>query len=317
MRTSDAKRLISGLLAVGLASHCGGGGIGGSGSVGGFGSVFVNGVEWFTDSAEVTLDGVPGSESDLRLGMVVDVRGRPLADDSMAEAVSVRFDDAIQGPVEAIQSPSSTRKALAILGQTAILDDGVTEFDDSDPAFSFDSVAVDDVLEVSGHLDGAGIIHATWVRRLGRLALGVTPVELEGIVSSYSEGEGFELGPIDIELTADTDLSALAGSLADGRAVEVEGVLVAVDQVLADRVAPSQRPPRQITEYSLEGIVGGFASLADFQVAGQPVDASGASFRPPDPSFVADGALVEVEGPIVDGVLFAEEVKLEDPDVED
>lgn len=316
MRTSDAKRLISWLLATGLASHCGGGGIGGSGSVGGFGSVFVNGIEWFTDGAEVTLDGVPGSEGDLRLGMVVEVRGLPLPDDSMAEAVSIRFDDAIQGPVEAIAASSPATKTLDVLGRTVVLDASLTQFDDSDPTFAFGTVAVGDVLEVSGHVDGAGAIHATWVRRLGSVALGVTPVELEGVVSGLSAGEGFELGSVAIEIDSETDLSELAGVLADGLAVEVEGVLVEPALVLADRVGPTSSLPQEISDFSLEGIVSGFASLGDFRVAGQLVDASAALFVPADPSFVADGALVEVEGPIVDGVLIAEEVVLEVPDLE-
>jgi hypothetical protein len=319
MRTNEARRVIGWLMAAGLVSQCGGGGIGGSGSVSGFGSVFVNGIEWFTESAVVTLDGVAGSESDLRLGMVVEVRGLPLPDDATAEALSVEFDDAIQGPVEAIAETSPTSRTLQVLGQTVILDADDTRFDDSDPGsgFQLHSVAVGDVLEVSGLLDGAAAIHATWVRRLGSLALGVTPVELEGVVSGWSEGEGFELGAVAVEFGPGTDLSELAGALADGLPVEVEGVLVEPALVLADRVGPSQAPPREIAGFSLEGIVSGFASLADFRVAGQPVDASAASFLPADPSFVSDGARVEVEGPIVDGVLIAEEVQLEAPETAD
>jgi hypothetical protein len=314
MRTNEARRVIGWLMAAGLVSQCGGGGIGGSGSVSGFGSVFVNGIEWFTESAVVTLDGVTGSESDLRLGMVVEVRGLPLPDDATAEALRVEFDDAIQGPVEAIAETSPTSRTLQVLGQTVILDADDTRFDDSDPGFQLHSVAVGDVLEVSGLLDGAAAIHATWVRRLGSLSLGVTPVELEGVVSGWSEGEGFELGAVAVEFGPGTDLSELAGALADGLLVEVEGVLVEPALVLADRVGRSQGPPQEIADFSLEGIVSGFASLADFRVAGQPVDASAAIFLPGDPSFVSDGAQVEVEGPIVDGVLIAEEVQLEAPE---
>ena len=58
----------------------GGGGIGGTGisstgTIDGFGSIFVNGVEYETGDSEILLDGQSASESSLRLGMVVTVRG--------------------------------------------------------------------------------------------------------------------------------------------------------------------------------------------------------------------------------------------------
>ena len=52
LRKTEMKRIsrfLSGVLIAGLALHCGGGGIGGTGSVSGFGSVWVNGIEWFTE----------------------------------------------------------------------------------------------------------------------------------------------------------------------------------------------------------------------------------------------------------------------------
>ncbi len=56
------------------------GGIGGTGAtdvsrgpIEGFGSIFVNGVEWEIDLAEVELDDERGSGEELQLGMVVTV----------------------------------------------------------------------------------------------------------------------------------------------------------------------------------------------------------------------------------------------------
>ena len=100
-----------------------------------------------------------------------------------ATASSVSFDDAIQGPVSSISPVSATVKELTIFGQTVVVQQGVAVFDDSDPSFAFGTVALDDVLEVSGHVDGAGVINATWVRRLGVVELGQTAVELEGVIS--------------------------------------------------------------------------------------------------------------------------------------
>jgi hypothetical protein len=312
MRMSRGRLLrgaFAGLFVAGAAVYCGGGGIGGTGGISGFGSIFVNGVEWFTDTAEITLDGEPGSEADLRLGMIVDVQGQPFLGGVSATADTVRFDDAVQGPVSSLTVLSPTTVEAEILGHTVEIDSALTQFDPSDPSFAFSTLAVDDVLEVSGHEDGSGGIRATWLRRLGVLALGETEVELEGSVAGLS-GASFALGPVTVLIGADTDLSGLGVPLADGVEVEVEGILVAAATVEAESVSDVDSLPEQIAEYDLEGIVSGFVSLGDFQVAGQPVDASGAEFAPPDPAFVEDGALVEVEGPIVGGILLAESVAL-------
>ena len=86
MKPSRIYRVAAGLMILGALTSCGnenqstaGGGVGGTGiSVGtitGFGSVFVNGVEFDTSGASITVDGTPASESDLGIGMVVAVEG--------------------------------------------------------------------------------------------------------------------------------------------------------------------------------------------------------------------------------------------------
>ncbi len=317
MRKIELTRIAPGLAALALAAvtiHCGGGGIGGSGGISGFGSVFVNGIEWFTDSAEITLDGVPATEADLRIGMIVELDGDSLSA-TTAEASRVSFDDEVQGGVDLVVPIDASTKEVAILGHSVRLQQGFTVFDDSDPAFGFHSVAVDDVLEVSGHRDGEGAIVATWVRRLGVVAYGATPVELEGAVAALVPGTSFLLGPVGVLMDPSTDLSGLQGPLANGSEVEVEGVLLAAGLVHAASVSDREEPPQQIQNFSLEGLVGDFVSLSDFRVAGQRVNAAQAVFTPADPAFVTNGALIEVEGPILGGVLVADEVELELPEV--
>jgi hypothetical protein len=140
-------------------------------------------------------------------------------------------------------------------------------------------------------------------------------VELEGVIQSLTGFPSFVLGGTLVLVDGDTDLSELAGGLMNGRSVEVEGILVAIGIVQADRVTDTDAPPVEIADFSLEGIVSDFVSLADFRVAGQRVDASSATFTPLDPSFVADGVVVEVEGPISSGLLVADEVELESGEV--
>ena len=309
------KRFFTWLLLAMLAPSCGGGGIGGTGigTVSGFGSVFVNGIEWFTEGAEVIVGGESATEADLRLGMLIRVDGKYRKDGTTGVARSVVFESAVQGPVDAVTATSATTNEVEILGRTVVLEQGYTVFDDSDPGFGFGSVAVGDVLAVSGHVAGDGAILATWVRRLGTLVLGETEVEFEGVISGYAGGTSFEIGPVAVEIDAYTDLTGLPGGLANGLAVEVEGVIFAPGAVLAVAVELEDGPVGDTKKLTLEGLVSDVADLGDFLVAGQPVDASSATFSPPDPSFIAEGALVEVEGPVVGGVLVAQEVQLEAP----
>ncbi|MBE9564781.1 MAG: hypothetical protein IMF17_06000, partial [Proteobacteria bacterium] len=95
-------------LTIAACSPSGGGlaGIGGSGyissgSITGFGSVFVNGVEFETDSAIFDVDGDSGTQADLAIGMIVKVDGSINADGITGTATSIRFDDELQGPVSA------------------------------------------------------------------------------------------------------------------------------------------------------------------------------------------------------------------------
>lgn len=74
--------------------------------------------------------------------------------------------------------------------------------------------------------------------------------------------------------------------------------------------------PAGIAEASVEGVVAGFAGLAAFEVAGVPVDASQAELDPPDPTLVANGSLVQVEGPLEAGVILAEKVRIDVVEVE-
>ena len=84
------------------------------GTINGFGSIFVNGVEFETDEADILVDGQRVGEDALGLGMVVLVDGTVNEDGVTGTANSVVFDDEVEGPIEAIQP-----------GQ-----DGEREFDD-------------------------------------------------------------------------------------------------------------------------------------------------------------------------------------------
>ena len=84
MKRVTLKNLLALIFITLLLTSCGGGGstiagIGGtgittSGTITGFGSIFVNGVEYDLTGAGITVDGVPASDADLTLGMVLRFR---------------------------------------------------------------------------------------------------------------------------------------------------------------------------------------------------------------------------------------------------
>jgi hypothetical protein len=305
------------VFAIGTLVACGGsgggfasfGGIGGtgitaSGTITGFGSIFVNGIEFETDSAAISLDDNSGTESDLQLGMVVLVEGTLNADGTTATATSVRFDDEVQGPISNIvNGADGLSKTLTVLGIQVAVEKGNTVFDD----VTFDTLAINDVVEVSGFVDNTGILHATRIEKKENFVAGASEIELKGVVSGLS-GTTFSLGSFTVNFGG-ADLSGVPGGvIVNGMEVEVKGTLNGTT-ITASRVKEDDDLfDANEEKVSLEGIITDFISNANFKVSGQQVNASSAVFDPTN-LVLGNGVEVEVEGPIVNGILQAIEVE--------
>ncbi len=290
----------------------GGTGVTSSGTIDGFGSIFVNGIRYDTDASIITIDGVPGTENDLRLGMIVTVTGSVQQAQLTGIAATIDFDDDLQGPVSAVTDNGDGTKTLAVLGIDVLVDETTTAFDGT----SFATLGVGDLVEVSGFTDPAGDIIATRVEREGAFVADASEVELQGTVSGLA-GMMFTLGGFTVDATL-ADLSDLPGGmLADGQTVEVDGTLnAAMDTITATEVELEDGPfDIADGEVELEGVITNYVSDADFQVAGQQVNASTASLEPVS-LVLADGLQVEVEGELVGGVLIADEVEAREGDIE-
>lgn len=275
-----------------------------TGTIDGFGSVFVNGIEFDTDDADITLDGKPSSEDALRLGMVVTVKGTIHDDGETGTARHVIFDDELQGPVSAIvEGPDGDSLLLTILDLKVIVERTGTVFDD----VGFDSLVVGDVLEVSGFIDEAGRLRATLVEK--KSGDDADEVEFKGVVTALIATE-FMLGAYVVDFGG-ADLSEVpGGTLAEGMFVEVHGSL-ADGVVIAVRIEEEGEVARRFDdddEVRMQGAVTNFMSIAMFEVNGVSVDGSGALLRPSD-LVVADGAVVQVEGDWEAGILVARKIE--------
>lgn len=336
MNTRLTKMILSMVTALTIVA-CGGSGVGiglagiggsgfiASGSISGFGSVFVNGVEYETDSATFDVDGDSGTQDDLAIGMIVQVNGTINDDGVTGTATSISFDEELQGPVSAVGAPDADgiKRSLTILGLTVIIDSSSTTFDidnDSIPAntvFDFDTIAVNNNVEVSGFFDTNGDLQATRIE-LKDIAFDPSNViEVEGIITGL-RGTTFSLenfGSLMIN-AATASFDDLPNGLEDGQLVEVKGSLDAgVTTITATRVEGEDNSADDTDEFELEGIITEYdVDTTTFKIGEIMVDASNAS-REPTSLILENDAHVEVEGAIVNGILIATEVESEGGDI--
>ena len=295
----------------GIASTGGGGGIGGTGitstgTIDGFGSIFVNGVEFETTNSQISLDGVTSTEDNLRLGMVVTVRGTVNDDGKTGTADQVLFDDEVQGPVAAIeQSLDGDTLLVTVLGVSIIAERTGTVFDD----VSFDTLAVGDLVEVSGFVENGQQLRATRIEKKSSFVAGVSEVEVKGIVSGRT-GTTFNLNTFVVDYST-ADLSEVpGGSVADGMQVEVRGTLTD-NVIMASRVEEEDDLTDDFEDedrISIQGAITNFVNPSNFLVNGIAIDASSAELEPVG-LVLANGVVVEAEGLWRGTTLKAETVK--------
>ena len=310
---SAIPRSYAALAALLLAAACGGGNQPTSqghaltqGTITGFGSIIVNGIRFDDSSAQVVDDdGQQHSSNDLKLGMNVEVESGDIdRGTSSAKASRVRFGAAIVGPVSAI-SAGTTPKTLTVLDQ--IVEVGAkTVFDDLPNGF--DSIKVGDVLEVHALLDTAS---GHYLAKRIEPEPGATVFKLRGVVANLdTTAKTFMIGGALIDFSGVTNPPS---TLANGQNVRVrlQTAKNSAGAWVAIAIQAEEREMEDQDEAEVRGTITDFTSTTSFSVNGLPVDASKAKF-PDGTAGIQKGAQVEVEGAIVNGVLVATKVELED-----
>jgi hypothetical protein len=232
-------------------------------------------------------------------------------------ATSVVFDANVEGPVSGlVTSADGFTRTFSVLGTSVTVEKVGTRFDDRVPGFSFSTLAENNVVEVSGFLDAGGTLQATYIeKKADAAAIGSTPVELKGTVAdvtgSGGPGDSFTLNGVAVSILPGADLGEVPGGrVANGDFVDARGLLTGTASIDANRIQlEDPRIGSDGDEVSVEGLVSGFnGDPGNFQVAGQTVDASGATFEPADLQ-LANGARLEVEGVINGTTLVAGSVE--------
>jgi len=275
------------------------------GTISGFGSVIVNGVTFDTSNAVFTIDGIAGSQANLAIGQVVVVQGELGEDPTTGTADSVTFDDAVEGPVDAIDVVAGT---MIVLGQT-IVADADTSYDDAINPASLEGLAVNDFVEVSGFYLADGTISATRIE-LRALA---GELELTGTVSNPA-GTTFEINGFVVDFSAAMLEDFPGGTPEDGQLVEARGdALGGAGELMATRVKFKGGAFGDDGDRAeVEGYITRFDLATDFDVEGVPVITNAQTvFENGTSVDLALNRKVEVEGDIdATGVIVATTVEI-------
>jgi len=289
------SRLLIGLLLLTLASFtfstCGGTGTdlagGGSsgtgvstGSITGFGSVIMNGVQFLTDSEVapgfVTMKTFMGMDNSsmmdrdlFRVGMVVIIHHGP----NDNNATQIEYQANLQGPIAA--KNSGAENTVTILGQTVVVGDAAV----------FSSLDLNEIAEVSGFVDSAGRIRASYIAMVPcSMMMGMctaSEFEVKGYVSGLSSS-GFRLGPLPggTGTTVAVLFSPAVGAgLADGMYVQVvttdpQPVSGSITATQINKLTPRTVFPEKAVA-DLEGLVtaspSGSGNALSFAVEGKRV----------------------------------------------
>lgn len=331
----NTRRLIAfalGLLLLAVMDGCNtttaGGGTGGTGmvavksrgTVSSIGSIWVNGVEYDTTGALITLaDGSTQIDTTgtaggtvLREGMVVTVSGAHNGTTGQADSVS--YSRTLVGPITALTTQTGTLSvvtSITVLGQTVVID-AISDFTRLDPvdAMAGWTPAVNDWVEVSGFGLVSGQLHASYVKQL----LSHGELEMEGVVTAVDVGNFTINGATVVQPPPDYSLSpALIGSY-----VAVKGIAGTAPVHIVASAWPEIKNPElggdTDEEAEVEGVVGAAPVAGEFVLAGQRVvvDAN-TQYNGGVAADVVSGVTVEAEGTLgVDGRLYAGEITFKD-----
>ena len=330
-------RVLLLIVIFGSFASCGpspqaGGGIGGTGSVATvasgpvtkFGSVFVSGTEYDNTNTLYCIDHDPCSpQNRLKLGMVVLVNGTRTDEYTTNQTLTriadkITYEETVEGFVQFVAGDGLS---LVVLGQVV----SVNQKTEIDPSLqgatphSLNTITVPDTLvEISGFVTGDGTILATLIAPES----GTAHYEIEGFIKNHNlPAKTFEIGSLLVDYSrADIrQMPATTGQRWDDTVVFVQG-----DQwsqggtgpygarLTAINVKPRELGVVDIQAVAVEDFITQVVGPGDFFVNNVHVRTSPTTtFEGGTASDLVVGAHVEVNGPLVGGIVNATKVAFE------
>ena len=312
-----------------LLAACGGNGGSSSaqnttvGVITSFGSVFVNGCEYETDSASITVDGQAGAESDLSVGDVVEITGP--SNCVTATATSINYADELEGIVDS-NAVSNGVGTMVVMGQNITVNDLTIFEDKTGNVATVDAVATGNVVEISGFGVGAGDIIASRIEVKALAHVPGSEIEVKGVVSNLdTNATTFTIGGLTVNYGSATldDITVME----DGLYVEAKATSYTAGSFVMDATEVEREDDGEIghqgddeDEFEIKGML--TAAYDDnsrtFGINNQIIIVDNyTEFEDVNLSDLVDANIgtlnLEAEGTFnADGILVAEEVELED-----
>ena len=337
MRHANPQNLLGGMVLFGMLASCGptpqaGGGIGGtglttsivaSGPITGFGSIFVSGTEYDTTHTSMTVDGNPGTQSDLKKGMIVRVNatvpeGSGTDEPVLRTANTVLYEDTVEGFVQSVAADGT---GLSVLGQTVTITTA-SSIDVSIPGGNVANLMPGrDLVEISGFVTGDGQIRGTWValKRLDQKT--DTPdYHVKGFIKNHqADQHTFEIGDLilDYRDAVLNDMPAQSNDGWDGLLIDVTGNQTSSGGLsssriclTATRVSQEELGLEEGEVADIEGIVTRALRAGEFFIGNVHVLAdAGTTFQGGVLNEIRVGIHLEVHGPLVGGSVKATAVE--------
>lgn len=265
-----------------------------TGTITGFGSIFVNGTEFQTTNAIITKNGQTVGQSQLAVGEIARVKGEKDDSNGQGEAEEVDVDEAVVGPISAIDT---TNNVVTVLAQVVKINAGTSFSTDIQPA-DITRLKVGETIRVDGMTDSTGDIVATRIE----MGSSSSPLQVVGTVTSLnSMSHTFMINALNVDYSSANLTGFSSGAPSSGDVVEVQGT--SFDTTTTTLTAQSVH--REMSEQEeaggddveREGLITRFASTMDFDVAGKPVTTTSSTvYRNGTATDLALDVKVEVEG---------------------
>jgi hypothetical protein len=222
-----------------------------TGVITGFGSVYVNGVRYLTDNADININGNSGADvSLLKVGMHVTIAS---SDDNSEspEASRVTYESEVEGMVSSIDRDNQT----IIVAGTLISYNNLTHFIDITEA----NLSVSQRIEVNGYLRQDNSYLATMIKLDADTSNDQAEYTRGLIEQLNTTNRTFRLD----QLIIDYNTASIEGELSNGALVKVEGVLTN-ETIIASHIETemfdgnSDSSSEEFSRYEVEGIVSAF-----------------------------------------------------------
>jgi hypothetical protein len=295
-----------------------GGGIGGTGKRTGTitakGSIVVNGVEFETAGAAITVDDNPGTEDDLKVGMVARVSGTFNSDGLTGDAERIEAENEVQGRV----SGSPGADSFVLVGSSVFVDAETVYGNDG--GLGIGALADGTAVEVHGFRDQDGNVRATRVELLA--GTGIID-EVKGFATGFTDtATPFKLrnGTASINVLLDPGFSS-NGTISSGQLVALHGSYdgssntFTATRVDIEELEDAEFKPEKGDEFEVEGFVTGFIDLStNFFVNRVEIQlASDVRLEGGLPADLTNDIKIEAEGDVITGgILLAGKIKFKD-----